>query len=1132
MESVLWSKVDELWNAPVQPELRPKWKTWKQEAMDCFLISNSPSSFKRVEQNNSDIFEDGEAKACRKRLKLDVNPLENSVSHIEVSDHLLSSPTKSRIIDSELNSNSQGLTELASYCQAHKMVALPRVGVPTGSSSLDDRLKDRTQEGEDTDLTHNKVQSSKEPILLASDLSIMSQKYLPDLSSISKKYRQCLAFVETKGRQCGRWANEGDIYCCVHLNNHLVRKDAQFFNCTPLVEAPMCQGTTTHGNKCKHRARYGSSFCKKHLFQGSQSSRTADFLLMSSTDLPKRKQQEDEVLESISNTNASNDHDETSMREAANSTQENPILISEKMDERRCIMKQSELHNAFPTSFNDINSNFPRCIGHCSQRNVGDCQEFARWHTLYCEKHIPKFLKRARNGKSRIISKDVFNGLLKSCSSRKEKLYLHQACELLYRFLKTGLSRQKFVSSGEHVACIIAEASKDLNVGEYLLKLVSCERAKIMRLWDLNNSNDQRTSSTEINYVSTMNQDLEMPLKCNICAQEFSVDHMLCRHWIEVHKKEVRQFFRGYACIICMGLFANHKVLETHVIANHGVQVLERAVSLRCMSCGSLFVNHEELWQHVCSSHSTELLNLNQCSSTMQEDKGVHFLLTRRDNFLKRDSVSHSRFWKNFGSPSTFNKHSSPDALKDVQGSFSLSLVNQKLHSPPSVITEFGRLSQSDCSVVAEALFTKLKKTKVRPNNLEILSVARSSCCRISLEDALGVKYGTLPGNIYLKAAKLCSELNMQVSWHQEGFVCPRGCSRHTKSSSLSPLVPLPSMSSERPIIDTGNDVNKKMVESHYILNPEQFNMESWRKSIVICNDISFGKEATPVACVVDDEFKYLLNNVSSSQEPSLPMPWQGFTYITERLVDPSLGLNTKITQLRCACPHPTCYPENCDHVYLFDNDYDTAVDIHGIPMHGRFPYDDQGRIVLKEGYLVYECNSMCSCDITCKNRVLQKGIQVKLEIFRTEKKGWAVRAGQAISRGTFVCEYTGEVVVDAEADKRNERYGSSGCSYIYDIDMHIDRMRCFSEEPVLCVIDANKYGNVSRFINHSCAPNLVSYLVLVDSMDCQLAHVGLFADRDIAFGEELAYDYRCKLLRGDGLICHCGAPNCRGRLC
>lgn len=35
-------------------------------------------------------------------------------------------------------------------------------------------------------------------------------------------------------------------------------------------------------------------------------------------------------------------------------------------------------------------------------------------------------------------------------------------------------------------------------------------------------------------------------------------------------------------------------------------------------------------------------------------------------------------------------------------------------------------------------------------------------------------------------------------------------------------------------------------------------------------------------------------------------------------------------------------------------------------------------------------------------------------------------------------------------------------------------------------------------FTDDSCSPNLSSYLVLVESMDCQLAHVGLFAKQDV----------------------------------
>lgn len=57
--------------------------------------------------------------------------------------------------------------------------------------------------------------------------------------------------------------------------------------------------------------------------------------------------------------------------------------------------------------------------------------------------------------------------------------------------------------------------------------------------------------------------------------------------------------------------------------------------------------------------------------------------------------------------------------------------------------------------------------------------------------------------------------------------------------------------------------------------------------------------------------------------------------------------------QLGCACHHSTCYPETCDHVYLFDNDYADAKDIYGRAMRGRFPYDQKGRIIIEVVFTV-----------------------------------------------------------------------------------------------------------------------------------------------------------------------------------
>lgn len=145
--------------------------------------------------------------------------------------------------------------------------------------------------------------------------------------------------------------------------------------------------------------------------------------------------------------------------------------------------------------------------------------------------------------------------------------------------------------------------------------------------------------------------------------------------------------------------------------------------------------------------------------------------------------------------------------------------------------------------------------------------------------------------------------------------------------------------------------------------------------------------------------------------------------------------------------------------------------------------------------------------------------------------QGWAVRAGEPILRGTFVCEYIGEVLDEQEAEKRRERYGLEGCSYMYNIDAHTNDMSRLMEGQARLVIDATNYGNVSRFINHSCSPNLVNHQVLVDSMDSRRSHIGLYASQDIASGEELTYNYRYELLPGEGYPCHCGASMCRGRL-
>lgn len=87
-------------------------------------------------------------------------------------------------------------------------------------------------------------------------------------------------------------------------------------------------------------------------------------------------------------------------------------------------------------------------------------------------------------------------------------------------------------------------------------------------------------------------------------------------------------------------------------------------------------------------------------------------------------------------------------------------------------------------------------------------------------------------------------------------------------------------------------------------------------------------------------------------------------------------------------------------------------------------------------------------------------------------------------------------------------------------------------------VIDCRLKGNVARFINHSCKPNLFVQGVLHDHGDLNRGHIVLFAGEDIAAHAEISYDYGYELdsvrdVHGNVIAkeCHCGARFCRKRM-
>nr|CAD7408268.1 unnamed protein product [Timema poppensis] len=176
---------------------------------------------------------------------------------------------------------------------------------------------------------------------------------------------------------------------------------------------------------------------------------------------------------------------------------------------------------------------------------------------------------------------------------------------------------------------------------------------------------------------------------------------------------------------------------------------------------------------------------------------------------------------------------------------------------------------------------------------------------------------------------------------------------------------------------------------------------------------------------------------------------------------------------------------------------------------------------------MVFECNQMCACNRNrCVNRVMQKSVTEHVQLFRTRSKGWGVRILRPIPKGTYVCEYIGDIVhdvdryigeaiTDVEADHREDD------SYLFDLDNKDGETYC---------IDARHYGNVSRFINHMCVPNLIPVKVFVDHHDLHFPRIAFFSNRDIDTYEELGFDYGEKfwIIKSKSFTCECGADNCR----
>ncbi|TRY76583.1 hypothetical protein TCAL_09221 [Tigriopus californicus] len=382
--------------------------------------------------------------------------------------------------------------------------------------------------------------------------------------------------------------------------------------------------------------------------------------------------------------------------------------------------------------------------------------------------------------------------------------------------------------------------------------------------------------------------------------------------------------------------------------------------------------------------------------------------------------------------------------------------------------------------------------------------------------------------------------------------------------------------------------------------------------------DVSYGKENVPISCV-------------NSLDKNFP---EYVEYSRVRLPQKDVNINTDENFLVCCDCTDDCQDKSkCACWQLTIQNTAASPDGETNPNAG-YSYRRLHDVVPTG---IFECNSGCKCKQTCMNRVAQNPLRSKLQIFKTERRGWGIRTLCDIPEGTFLCIYVGNLYCTEEANVHGQNFGDE---YFAELDMietvekqkegyesDYDDEECeilstynesesaastededeangqeklrkdelggfrskatplgvsqdrptrttrkktqdgfrengdsdhqslnrktdkvketadkpkfkstrlyFGDKEDVYIMDAKSIGNIGRYLNHSCTPNVFVQNCFVDTHDLRFPWVAFFSSTYIKAGQELCWDY-CYIVdqvKGKEIYCQCGSDQCRGRL-
>ncbi|KAI6190473.1 hypothetical protein M3Y97_00121900 [Aphelenchoides bicaudatus] len=173
------------------------------------------------------------------------------------------------------------------------------------------------------------------------------------------------------------------------------------------------------------------------------------------------------------------------------------------------------------------------------------------------------------------------------------------------------------------------------------------------------------------------------------------------------------------------------------------------------------------------------------------------------------------------------------------------------------------------------------------------------------------------------------------------------------------------------------------------------------------------------------------------------------------------------------------------------------------------------------------ECTIKCECKGKCNRRIRTAKSVYELIARKTTNRGFGVFTGSDIPAGAFVCELTGKFI------SYKEWRNTAPDSFVFCFELKNRWTNGFANvKEFFTCIDARKCGNESRYINHSCDPNLIFLQSRNHYADHQPTRILLIAKRKIVAGEELTYYYGRRWMEyqkeeSRGFKCLCNSRHC-----